>query len=312
MEIIRNLKNHNPLAASVLTIGSYDGIHRGHHDILSAVVNHAHARKVPSVLVTFDPHPRHILDPNADKLSLIMSLDQKMDIVHSLGIEIVYIINFTQAFSKTTAKEFLEKSIIPFFNPEYIIVGYDHHFGNNREGSPKFLEKFCFNKNIGLEVVQPVSDDGHHISSTRIRELIKDGFVRRANFELGAVFGFEAIVVKGAGRGKGLKFPTANVIPTEKNQLMPKKGVYFIRGRIIGLQAFGMCNFGVRPTFNEEELVMEIHFFHDNLDDLYGKEIRVEFLERIRDEKKFPSSDKLIKQLKIDKLKCLELQGKYE
>jgi len=261
MEIIRNLNNHNPLAASVLTIGSYDGIHRGHHDILSAVVNHAHARKVPSALVTFDPHPRHILDPNADKLSLIMSLDQKMDIVHSLGIEIVYIINFTQAFSKTTAKEFLEKAIIPFFNPEYIIVGYDHHFGNNREGSPKFLEKFCFNKNIGLEVVQPVSDDGHHISSTRIRELIKDGFVRRANFELGAVFGFEAIVVKGAGRGKELTFPTANVIPMGKNQLMPKKGVYFIRGRIIGLQAFGMCNFGVRPTFNEEKLVMEIHFF---------------------------------------------------
>ena len=281
MEIIRNLKEHNPLAASVLTIGSYDGIHRGHHDILSAVVNHAHARKIPSVLVTFDPHPRHILDPNADKLSLIMSLDQKIDIVHSLGIEIVYIINFTQAFSKTTAKEFLERTIIPFFKPEYIIVGYDHHFGNNREGSPKFLENFCSNKNIGLEIVQPVSDDGHHISSTRIRELIKDGFVRRANFELGAVFGFEAIVVKGAGRGKELKFPTANVIPMEKNQLMPKKGVYFIRGRIIGLQAFGMCNFGVRPTFNEDELVMEIHFFHDNLDGLYGKEIKVEFLESI-------------------------------
>ena len=167
-------------------------------------------------------------------------------------------------------------------------------------------------RNIGLEVVQPVSDDGHHISSTRIRELIKDGFVRRANFELGAVFGFEAIVVKGAGRGKELKFPTANIIPTEKNQLMPKKGVYFIRGRIIGLQAFGMCNFGVRPTFNEDELVMEIHFFHDNLDDLYGKEIRVEFLERIRDEKKFPSPEKLIEQLRIDKQVCLDLKGKYE
>ena len=101
---------------------------------------------------------------------------------------------------------------MPFFKPEYIIVGYDHHFGNNREGSPEFLGKFCSERNIGLEVVQPVSDDGHHISSTRIRELIKDGFVRRANFELGAVFGFEAIVVKGAGRGKELTFPTANVI----------------------------------------------------------------------------------------------------
>ena len=135
-----------------------------------------------------------------------------------------------------------------------------------------------------------------------IRQLINDGFVRRANFELGSVFGFEGKVVKGAGRGKDLTFPTANVIPLEKNQLMPKKGVYFIRGRIIGLQAFGMCNFGVRPTFDEKELIMEIHFFHDKLGNLYGQEIRVEFLERIRDEKKFPSSEILIKQLEIDKL----------
>ena len=312
MEIVRNLKEQNSLVSSVLTIGSYDGIHRGHHDILSAVVNHAHAREIPSVLVTFDPHPRHVLDSNSDKLSLIMSLEQKLDIICSLGIDLVYIIDFTEAFSKTTAKDFLEQTILPYFKPEYLIVGYDHHFGNKREGGPKFLDQFCSKRRIGLEIIEPVSDDGHHISSTRIRQLINDGFVRRANFELGSVFGFEGKVVKGAGRGKDLTFPTANVIPLEKNQLMPKKGVYFIRGRIIGLQAFGMCNFGVRPTFDEQELIMEIHFFHDKLGNLYGQEIRVEFLERIRDEKKFPSSEILIKQLEIDKRKCLELQGKYE
>ena len=312
MEIIRELKSFIPLKSSVLTIGSYDGIHRGHHDIISAVVNHANARNVQSVLVTFDPHPRHILDPGSDKLSLIMSLDQKLDIIHSLGISLVYIINFTKTFSLTTAKDFLEIGIMPYFKPEYLIVGYNHHFGKAREGSPKFLRRFCKIKNIGLEIIKPVSDDGHHISSTRIRQLINDGFVRRANFELGAVFGFKAKVVKGAGRGKDLNFPTANVVPLEKNQLMPKPGVYFIRGRIIGLQAFGMCNFGVRPTFNEHELTMEIHFFHNELDSLYGKEITVEFLERIRDEKKFPSTDKLIKQLEIDKQRCLDIQGKYE
>ncbi len=312
MEIIRELKSFIPLKSSVLTIGSYDGIHRGHHDIISAVVNHANARNVKSVLVTFDPHPRHILDPGSDKLSLIMSLDQKLDIIQSLGISLVYIINFTKTFSLTTAKDFLEIGILPYFKPEYLIVGYNHHFGKAREGSPEFLSRFCTTKNIGLEIIKPVTDDGHHISSTRIRQLINDGFVRRANFELGAVLGFKAKVVKGAGRGKDLNFPTANVVPLEKNQLMPKPGVYFIRGRIIGLQAFGMCNFGVRPTFNEHELTMEIHFFHNKLDSLYGKEITVEFLERIRDEKKFPSTDKLIKQLENDKQRCLDMQGKYE
>ena len=143
MEIIRELKTFIPLKSSVLTIGSYDGIHRGHHDIISAVVNHANARNVQSVLVTFDPHPRHILDPGSDKLSLIMSLDQKLDIIHSLGISLVYIINFTKTFSLTTAKDFLEIGILPYFKPEYLIVGYNHHFGKAREGSPEFLSRFC-------------------------------------------------------------------------------------------------------------------------------------------------------------------------
>ena len=312
MEIIKDVRVIKPLSSSVLTIGSYDGIHRGHHDILSSVVSHAHARRVPSVLITFDPHPRHVLDPDADKLSLIMGIEQKLEIIESLGLDMVNIIDFTDMFSKTTASEFLDMTIIPYYNPEYMIVGYDHHFGFQREGSPEFLKKYCNNLKIGLEIIDPISDEGQIISSSRIRQLIQRGFIRRANFELGSVFGFNAKVIHGAGRGKNLDFPTANVIPVEKNQLMPKPGVYFTRGRINGLRVYGMCNFGVRPTFNESELVMEIHFFHENLDDLYGKEIRIDFLERIREEEKFPSPEALKNQLKNDKLKCLELQGKYE
>ena len=312
MEVIRSIDNFNPLSSSVLTIGSYDGIHRGHHEILSSVVNHASARGLPSVLITFDPHPRHVLEDNDNKLPILMSTKHKLEIIDQIGIDMVYIIPFTKSFSKITANDFLNRTIFPNFNPRYIIVGYDHHFGHDREGGPGFLTKFCTKNSIEVGVVKPVSDDGHNISSTRIRELINDGFVRRANFELGSVYGFEAKVVKGSGRGKELSFPTANVIPLDKNQLMPKTGVYFVRGRIIGHNTFGMCNFGVRPTFDENDLVMEIHFFHEEAYDLYGKEIRVEFLERIRDEKKFPSPEKLIKQLNIDKQICLELQGKYE
>ena len=312
MEIIRNIDEITQVEKSVLTIGSYDGIHRGHHDILTSVVNHAHALSVQSVLVTFEPHPRHILDSSNEKLSIIMDIDQKLEIIESLGIDLIYIIDFTKDFSMTSAKDFLDKIIIPKFQPEYIIVGYDHHFGYKREGSSKFLKEYCFENKIQLEIIEPVSDDGQILSSTHIRQLIKDGYVRRANFELGSVFGFSGTVVQGAGRGKDLDFPTANVVPREKNQLMPKPGVYFIRGRINGLQLYGMCNFGVRPTFNEIELVLEVHFFHDDFVDLYDNEIRVEFLERIRDEKKFPSPDDLKAQLINDKNKCLELKGKYE
>jgi riboflavin kinase/FMN adenylyltransferase len=312
MEVIRSLDNFKPLQGSVLTIGSYDGIHRGHLEIISSIVHYGRARGLPSTLITFEPHPRHILERSNQKLPVLMRIEEKLDIIEKIGIEIVYVINFTDEFSKTTAVGFLDEIVVPFFNPKCIIVGYDHHFGNKREGGPDFLNRYCKEKSIEIEIVGPISDDGHNISSTRIRKLINDGFVRRANFELGSVYGFNAKVVKGAGRGKGLNFPTANVIPLHDDQLMPRSGVYFIRGRFIGQHAFGMCNFGVRPTFEEEDLVMEIHFFLEESSELYGKEIRVEFLERIRDEKKFPSPKDLVKQLNKDKQKCLELKGKYD
>ena len=201
MDILKTLDEFEQLSSSVLTIGSYDGIHRGHFGILSSVAHHAHALCVPSVLVTFDPHPRHILDPAADKLSLIMGLEQKLEIIESLGIDLVYVIDFTAQYSKTTAREFLDNTILPCFNPYFIIVCYDHHFGYNREGSPEFLRSYCSEHEIELEIVPPISDDNTIISSTHIRQLIQSGYVRRANFELGSVFGFLGYVVHGAGRG---------------------------------------------------------------------------------------------------------------
>ena len=312
MEIIHSLESLNPLQGSVLTLGSYDGIHRGPREILSSVVNHARARSLPSVLITFDPHPRHVLEKSKMILPMLMSIERKLEIIKEIGLQYIHIIEFTIEFSNTPAREFLDNTVMPFFNPKFIIVGYDHHLGKNREGGPEFLTRYCLDNSVNLKIIEPVSDNDNHISSSRIRNLIKNGYVRRANLELGSVYGFNAKVVKGAGRGKELSFPTANVIPLYKNQLMPKSGVYLVRGRFIGHHAFGMCNFGIRPTFGERKLVMEIHFFQDFIHDLYEKEIRIEFLERIRDEVKFPSSIDLINQLKKDKQKCLGLKGKYE
>ena len=298
-------------AECVLTIGSFDGLHRGHQDIIKTLTTSASAKGKKSALITFDPHPRHILDKDK-KLSLIISMQQKRILLEKLGIDVLLIIPFTKEFSHMTAEDFMDNIIMRYFSPSGIVIGYDHHFGYKRGGSPDFLKKYALSRDISLDIINAVTDDKVVLSSTHIRELISNGFVRRASFELGWVYGFNAKVVHGSGRGKELDFPTANIVATEKNQLMPKTGVYLARGRVNDDFIVGMCNFGRRPTFNERELVMEINFFTSGLDDIYNREIYIEFLERIRDEKKFDNPDQLVQQLHQDKKYCMELKKKYE
>ena len=295
----------------VLTIGSYDGLHRGHQDIIKTLTTTAAAKSKKSALITFDPHPRHVLDNNK-KLSLIISMKQKIFLLEKLGIDILLVIPFTKEFSHITAENFMDNVIMKYFSPSGIVIGYDHHFGYKREGSPEFLQEYANRRGINIDIINAVADDKVVLSSTHIRDLISNGFVRRASFELGWVYGFYAKVVHGSGRGKDLEFPTANIVAIEKNQLMPKTGVYLARGRVNDDFIVGMCNFGTRPTFNERELVMEINFFTSSLDDIYNREIYIEFLERIRDEKRFDNPDQLVQQLHQDRKYCLELKKKYE
>lgn len=310
MEISRSLNDIKPISNSVVTIGTFDGLHRGHQEVIRHVVSTASASSSASVVVTFDPHPRHILDSDA-MLPLLINLDDKLNLIKDLGIENTLVIPFTEDFSHVTADDFLSEIIVNNFQPNRIVVGYDHHFGKGREGSPKFLSEFGKKHQISVDIIDPVHDQDVVISSTHIRKLIQDGFVRRASFELGWVFGFRAKVVHGAGRGKELKFPTANFVSVEDNQLLPRQGVYFARGRINGNNLYGMCNLGVRPTFNETNFVMEVHFFEKSIGDLYENEITIEFLERIRDEKKFNDSSELKLQLEKDQQKCEQLIKKY-
>ena len=281
MVIYRSLNDAVPISGSVVTMGTFDGLHRGHQEIVKQVVVHAKSKNIQSVLITYDPHPRHVLDTNSDKLSLL------------------------------TAKYFLEEVVIKYFHPIHVIVGYDHHFGYKRGGSPEFIQSYFSDKEIEVDIVTPFADEGVVISSSHIRELIQSGFIRRANFELGWVYRFCAKVIHGSGRGKRMSFPTANFVPVEKNQLLPKNGVYLTRGRVNEEQFYGMCNLGFRPTFDEGNFVMEVHFFDLDSVDLYSKEIRIEFLERIRDEQKFNSEKELIEQLNQDKQESLSLMQKY-
>ena len=310
MEVYKQLDSIPFTNGNVVTIGTFDGCHRGHQDIIKKVTSHANSIDGKSVIITFDPHPRHVLQTK-DKLPILMHIDKKLEIFKSLGLDIALIIPFDKNFSKMDASTFLKTIIIDNFDPDSIIVGYDHHFGFNRDGSPDFLKEFGLNNGFEVQIVGPVSDENIIISSTHIRELIRNGYVRRASFELGWVFGFKAKVVHGSGRGTELGFPTANFIPEEENQLVPANGVYFIRGRINGENLYGMCNLGVRPTFNETDFVMEVHFFDLSSNDIYGMLIVVEFLERIRDEKRFSSPEELKKQLIRDKDTCIKLMKKY-
>ena len=310
MEVYKQLDSIPFTNGNVVTIGTFDGCHRGHQDIIKKVTSHANSTDGKSVIITFDPHPRHVLQTK-DKLPILMHIDKKLEIFKSLGLDIALIIPFDKNFSKMDASTFLKTIIIDNFDPDSIIVGYDHHFGFNRDGSPDFLKEFGLNNGFEVQIVGPVSDENVIISSTHIRELIRNGYVRRASFELGWVFGFKAKVVHGSGRGAELGFPTANFIPEEENQLVPANGVYFIRGRINGENLYGMCNLGVRPTFNETDFVMEVHFFDLSSNDIYGMLIVVEFLERIRDEKRFSNPEELKKQLIRDKDTCIKLMKKY-
>ena len=311
MNIFTEIEKIKNCEDCVLTIGSYDGLHRGHQDIIKTLTTTAAAKSKKSALITFDPHPRHVLDNNK-KLSLIISMKQKIFLLEKLGIDILLVIPFTKEFSHMTAENFMDNVIMKYFSPSGVVIGYDHHFGYKREGSPEFLQEYANRRGINIDIINAVADDKVVLSSTHIRDLISKGFVRRASFELGWVYGFYAKVVHGSGRGKELKFPTANIVATEKNQLMPKTGVYLARGRVNDDFIVGMCNFGTRPTFNERELVMEINFFTSSLDDIYNREIYIEFLERIRDEKKFDNPDQLVQQLHQDRKYCLELKKKYE
>ena len=310
MEIYRELDKIPQFKDSVVTIGTFDGCHRGHQDIIKKVIYNSEINGSNSILVTFEPHPRHVLQPEV-KLPILMHIDRKLDFLKSFNLNAVVVVPFDEEFSKMTANDFLKNIILKQLNASKVIVGYDHHFGFNRDGSPDFLKDESTNSNFEVEIVDPISDQEMIISSTHIRQSIQNGFVRRASFELGWVFGFEAKVVTGSGRGKELGFPTANFIPIEKNQLIPANGVYCIRGRINGNSLYGMCNLGVRPTFDENEFVMEFHFFQNEVDDIYSKIITVEFLERVRDEKKFSNPKELIKQLEKDKEICMRLIQKY-
>lgn len=299
---ISKFKNTLPTA---ITIGTFDGVHIGHRQILERLINNAKHANLNSVLVTFFPHPRMILQKESN-LKLLNTLDEKIEILESLGLDYVIVHPFTKEFSRLSAIEFVRDILVNQLKAKKIIIGYDHRFGRNRNANINDLITFGNTLDFEVEEISAQEVDEVSVSSTKIRTALEEADIATANSYLGYAFMLTGIVKKGKGLGRQLDFPTANIKITEAYKLIPKNGVYVVRSFIGGKTYHGMMNIGFNPTVKGKEKSIEVHFFDLN-QDLYDKKIKVELLHHLRDEHKFDSVEDLKQQLAKDKQASLAL-----
>ena len=309
MKIIHNIENYRAEKPSIITIGTFDGLHIGHKKIISDLVNISKKEKLVSILLTFFPHPRMILHDH--NVEMIDTIEEKQNLLKNLGLNFLVIHPFSNDFSKLSPIDFIRDILVNKFNISKIIVGYDHRFGRNREADIFDLKNFGETYNFSVDVIPAQEIKNISVSSTKIRSAILKGDFNIVNKYLGRKFKLTGKVVKGKSIGRTLGFPTANLKIDENYKIRPAKGVYFIKCLIDSKIFFGMMNYGKRPTLEGKENSIEIHFFSLNKD-LYGLKLVVEIIQKIRSEKKFNSIENLKKQLILDQKKCQKLLLKKE
>ncbi|MDZ7806985.1 MAG: bifunctional riboflavin kinase/FAD synthetase [Gracilimonas sp.] len=301
------LKNIDHVPNTVLTVGTFDGVHRGHRALIETVVNKARNRKARSVVVTFDPHPREIINPGKNGIQMLTTLKERCELLEDIGVDVLLVIPFDRDFSLLTSEEFVRDVIFKKVGVSEFVIGYDHQFGRDREGTIGTIEKLGEDLGFDSYVVSKQEMGDVTISSTLIRQtLSEEGNVKQAAQYLNRNYLLNGIVAHGDKRGKPIGFPTANLKPEHENKVIPKNGVYAVKVRVSGEWYGGMMNIGIRPTFNGEEKTLEVHIFEFK-EDIYGETIQVRFIDRIRDEKKFNGVEELKSQLAADKKKSLEL-----
>jgi riboflavin kinase/FMN adenylyltransferase len=279
-----------------LTIGSFDGVHRGHVKVIRRLVRLARRAEVPATVMTFDPHPRCVLAPDTCPLSLT-TVDEQAEAMAALDVDNLVVMPFTRALSQLTATEFMEKvtAKVPLRG---LVIGYDFALGHQRRGDRTFLEHYGDRHGFEVEVITPHSAEGDIISSSRIRALLLDGKVAHAARLLGRQYSISSFVEHGTGTGSRIGFPTANFAITP-NKLVPKQGVYAVWVDVDGVAYPGAMNIGYRPTFGGTRLTVEAFIF-DFDRDIYQQTVRARFVQRIRDEKKFDSAERLVQQIDRD------------
>jgi riboflavin kinase/FMN adenylyltransferase len=277
------------------TIGIFDGVHLGHKSIIGLMRKEAAGNHSSTCVVTFFPHPQKVL--RGIDMPLIVPLKERFRLLEKEGVDITVCFNFTKAFSKISAKDFVKNYLVEKLNIKTIFVGPDLFFGRNREGNVELLKSMAKSFGFKTRTVRPVYFENELISSTAIREFIEDGNVKKAANFLGACFSIEGNVKEGERRGRELGFPTAN-LDTDW-ELLPKNGVYLTWAEMGEKKFKSITNVGTRPTFGKNQLLVETHII-DFKDEIYGKTIRVSFVERLRDEKRFTNVESLISQISTD------------
>ena len=308
MKIYRSIEYYNEDKRSVVTIGTFDGIHLGHQEILSRLIKSSKNKDLNSVVLTFFPHPRIILN-KYNEVKMIDTLDEKIIHLNEIGIDSLIIHPFDRNFSLLSANQFIKDFLVDKLKIKHIIIGYDHRFGKGREASVTDLKNYANDYDFTVEEIKAQEIEKITVSSTKIRNSINQGDIKTTEKYLGRYFNLTGKVVKGDGLGKKINYPTANIFIEETYKIIPKDGVYLVETIIKDKLFNGMMNIGHRPTIGTKNKSIEVHLFNFN-EDIYGQVISIKMISKIRDEKKFSSIQALKEQLVKDENYCLKLINK--
>ena len=303
MKIIRSIAAFNSSEKTIVTIGTFDGIHIGHQKILKDLIRTAKKENKKSVLLTFFPHPRMVLQKDVS-IRLINTIEEKSSLLEKMGLDYLIIHPFSQEFSRLSALDFVRNILVNQLNTSRLIIGYDHHFGKNREGNIHQLREYSLLYDFEVEEIPAQDIDNVSVSSTKIRTALKEGRLKTANNYLGYNYMLNGTIVNGKKLGVKIGFPTANLDIKEPYKLIPKTGVYIIKTIIDAVLYTGMMNIGFNPTVKGKCQTIEAHLFDFNKD-LYGRKVTIELLFFLREEQRFNSIEDLIIQLNLDKVNAL-------
>jgi riboflavin kinase/FMN adenylyltransferase len=308
VKVYRDIHDFKGVANPVLTTGTFDGVHLGHLQIIRRLGEIASSIEGgESVVLTFHPHPRMILYPDDDSLRLLSTLDEKINLLTEAGVQHLIIHPFTKAFSRLSSLDFVRNIIVNQIGTKKLVIGYNHHFGRNREGSFEHLREFGPLYGFDVEEIAARDVDQVEVSSTKIRKALQEGDVDTAKAYLGRAYSLEGKVVKGKQLGRTLGYPTANVEVEDALKLIPAEGIYAVRVFSSGMQGIGMMSIGRNPTVSDGNVrTIEVNIL--NFDkDIYNEKIRVDFVKRLRDEVKFSSFEELKTQLSLDREETLRV-----